>query len=295
MRARSEHQSMSPARARPNPAPTATPSTFTITGTGQSCTATTDSASWRMAVNLLPSHPGSAPPGFFTMSAPEQKSPLAPVRITQRASDAEISRNASRMVSHMFIEHAFLVPGRSSVTVTRPASSRTTFTCSSVIIGGPPGSRRGSESATCRSVVQHLRRSGSVEVPSARTGGYDRPMSQAVPDPVDGEVDWHRRVVGRSLKTAQARSIDRGAALIHAAAALLERSDGDGFTVQDVADEAKQSLRTLYQYFESKDDLLLAVFEEAMRTYARVVEAAIVDLADPLERLGGALLAAGRL
>ena len=120
-------------------------------------------------------------------------------------------------------------------------------------------------------------------------------MSQAVPDPVDGEIDWHRRVVGRSLKTAQARSIDRGAALIRAAAALLERSDGDGFTVQDVADEAKQSLRTLYQYFESKDDLLLAVFEEAMRTYARMVEAAIVDLVDPLERLGGALLAAGRL
>ena len=58
---------------------------------------------------------------------------------------------------------------------------------------------------------------------------------------------------------------------MQAAARLLERSNGDRFTVQEVADEAGQSLRTLYQYFESKDDLLLAVFEEAMRTYARMI------------------------
>ena len=95
------------------------------------------------------------------------------------------------------------------------------------------------------------------------------------------EADWHRRVVGRSLRTATKRSIDRGSSLIQAAATLLERSNGDGFTVQDVADEAGQSLRTLYQYFESKDDLLLAVFEEAMRTYARLIRNAIVDLDDP--------------
>jgi AcrR family transcriptional regulator len=76
---------------------------------------------------------------------------------------------------------------------------------------------------------------------------------------------------------------------------LLERSGRDTFTVQDVADEAGQSLRTLYQYFESKDDLLLAVFEEAMLTYARAVRTAIVDLTDPLERLAGALIAFARL
>jgi hypothetical protein len=32
------------------------------------------------------------------------------------------------------------------------------------------------------------------------------------------EADWHRRVVGRSLKTATERSIDRGSRLIRAAA-----------------------------------------------------------------------------
>ena len=112
---------------------------------------------------------------------------------------------------------------------------------------------------------------------------------------IDETADWQRRVVGRSLRGATERSIDRGGTLIRCAAALLERSNGDGFTVQDVADEAGQSLRTLYQYFESKDDLLLAVFEEAMRTYARAVRKAIVDLDDPLERLGGAIVASLRM
>ena len=111
----------------------------------------------------------------------------------------------------------------------------------------------------------------------------------------DQSADWHARVVRRSLRTATKRSIDRGSGLIRAAAALLERSKGDGFTVQDVADEAGQSLRTLYQYFESKDDLLLAVFEESMRTYARMLRNAVVDLSDPLERLGGAIVAAVRM
>jgi AcrR family transcriptional regulator len=119
-------------------------------------------------------------------------------------------------------------------------------------------------------------------------------------DPEDGNgddstADWHRRVVGRSLQNARKRSIDRGSSLIRAAATLLERSGGDGFTVQDVADEAGQSLRTLYQYFESKDDLLLAVFEEAMRTYARLITDAVAELSDPLDRLAGAMIAAVRL
>ncbi|MDZ7675362.1 MAG: TetR/AcrR family transcriptional regulator [Acidimicrobiales bacterium] len=113
--------------------------------------------------------------------------------------------------------------------------------------------------------------------------------------PADEAADWQRRVVGRSLKTARQRSIDRGASLIAAAEALLKRSGGDGFTVQDVADEAGQSLRTLYQYFESKDDLLLAVFEEAMRTYARLIADAITGLEDPLERLAGAIIAAAAM
>jgi AcrR family transcriptional regulator len=110
-----------------------------------------------------------------------------------------------------------------------------------------------------------------------------------------GDAAWHGRVVGRSLQGAQRRSIDRGARLIRAAAKVLERTNGESLTVQDVADEAGQSLRTLYQYFASKDDLLLAVFEEAMRTYAHIVRAAIDAIDDPLERLAGGIIASARM
>jgi AcrR family transcriptional regulator len=108
-------------------------------------------------------------------------------------------------------------------------------------------------------------------------------------------ADWHRRVVGRSLDGARKRSIDRGARLIRAAEAVLERSGGSGLTVQEVADEAGQSLRTLYQYFESKDDLLLAVFEEAMHTYAHMIRAAITEFSEPVERLAAGILASVRI
>jgi AcrR family transcriptional regulator len=108
-------------------------------------------------------------------------------------------------------------------------------------------------------------------------------------------ADWERRVVARSLRAAAERSVDRSRNLIRAAAAVLERANGDDITVQEVAEEAGQSLRTLYQYFESKDDLLLAVFEEAMRLYARLIEGAIADLDDPLDRVAGAVVAAVRM
>jgi len=119
------------------------------------------------------------------------------------------------------------------------------------------------------------------------------PATNARPEVADqlAPADWHRRVVDRSLGSATRKSIDRGAALIQAAAALLERSGGESFTVQQVADEAGQSLRTLYQYFESKDDLALAVYEVAMERYAQMIRSSIRGLDDPLERLAGAVVA----
>jgi AcrR family transcriptional regulator len=111
----------------------------------------------------------------------------------------------------------------------------------------------------------------------------------------DTVAGWQRRVVDRSLDDAKRRSIDRGARLIRAAAKVLDRTHGESLTVQEVADEAGQSLRTLYQYFSSKDDLLLAVYEEAMRTYARLITAAVKSLQDPLERLAGGIMASARM
>lgn len=147
------------------------------------------------------------------------------------------------------------------------------------------------------------RRAGVRDTAAAREAAPAPPLETAPAgrgpaepaDPAGDGVHWHGRVVGRSLRVAQQRSIDNGAKLIRAAARVLERNGGASLTVQEVADEAGQSLRTLYQYFASKDDLLLAVHEEAMRTFARLTAAAIAGLTDPVERLAGALIASGRM
>ncbi len=74
----------------------------------------------------------------------------------------------------------------------------------------------------------------------------------------------------------------------------MERTRGDAFTVQDVATEAGQSLRSFYQHFGSKDDLFVAVFEEAMHVYAHLLQQAIDRHDDPLDRLiAGAVAVAG--
>ena len=129
----------------------------------------------------------------------------------------------------------------------------------------------------------------------SRAGSTEATGISSEDDPSEVVPDWQQRVVTRSLRTATKRSIDRGSTLIRAAATLLERSNGDGITVQGVANEAGQSLRTLYQYFESKDDLLLAVFEEAMKQYALMILNSIASLDDPLDRLVGGVIAAASM
>ena len=135
----------------------------------------------------------------------------------------------------------------------------------------PATSRRGWRRSASRGRPTSRAASRASENGTGQGSKVSFSMTDSVPEQLDGETgaDWHRRVVGRSLRKAADRSVDRGMNLIRAAATVLDRSGGEDITVQEVADEAGQSLRTLYQYFESKDDLLLAVFEEAMRTYAR--------------------------
>jgi AcrR family transcriptional regulator len=111
----------------------------------------------------------------------------------------------------------------------------------------------------------------------------------------DTEPGWRNRVLERSLGKATRRSLDRGAALVTAAGTLLDRSNGDGFTVQEVADEAGQSLRSFYRHFSSKDDLLLAVLEESTLNYVHSIEREASAFDDPLDRLAAALFAANRL
>ena len=65
----------------------------------------------------------------------------------------------------------------------------------------------------------------------------------------------------------------------------MTNPDGDEVTVQNVADRAGLSLRAFYRHFPSKDELLLAVFEEAIRANAQHLQQEIAASDEPLERV----------
>src|SRR5262249_1029553 len=76
---------------------------------------------------------------------------------------------------------------------------------------------------------------------------------------------WRQRAVSKSLSAARSRAEQRVQALLDAAFALIDESGTTQFTIQEVVDRSKQSLRGFYQYFESKDELLFALLEETIR------------------------------
>jgi AcrR family transcriptional regulator len=92
--------------------------------------------------------------------------------------------------------------------------------------------------------------------------------------------------VARSLDSARVRAEKRVQRFIDAAFDLIsESAPGTDFTVQDVVERSGQSLRSFYQYFGGKQELLLALFEESVRSTADDLWDRIRDEQDPLERL----------
>ena len=57
------------------------------------------------------------------------------------------------------------------------------------------------------------------------------------------------------------------------------------FTVQEVVDRSGQSLRSFYQYFGGKHELLLALFEESVQSTTEYLRDKVLREDDPLERL----------
>ena len=86
-----------------------------------------------------------------------------------------------------------------------------------------------------------------------------------------GTTQWQERTVERSLGAARERAITRGGMFIAAAVDLLRTTGKADFTVQEVVDRAGLSLRSFYQHFASKDDLLLALIEETVQRHLGTV------------------------
>jgi AcrR family transcriptional regulator len=109
-------------------------------------------------------------------------------------------------------------------------------------------------------------------------------------EPVTGETavagsTRRELAVARVLDPARARAETKVQAFLDAALDLTSRTAGQDFTVQEVVERSGQSLRSFYQYFDGKYDLLLALFEDSLRKAAAQLRQQIDEESTPLDRL----------
>jgi AcrR family transcriptional regulator len=113
-------------------------------------------------------------------------------------------------------------------------------------------------------------------------------MSADDPNPDEGDEaapSWREQAVARSLDPARVRAEARVQRFLDAALELMAGDPSKEFTVQEVVERSGQSLRSFYQYFAGKYELLLALFEESVRSTAEVLRASVAEEDDPLARL----------
>ncbi|MFD5002961.1 TetR/AcrR family transcriptional regulator [Streptomyces mutabilis] len=111
-------------------------------------------------------------------------------------------------------------------------------------------------------------------------------MSVVPADPVEPpEPAWRQRAVERSTRAAKLRAEQRVQRFLDAAQELIADKGTTDFTVQEVVERSRQSLRSFYQHFDGKHELLLALFEDALSRSATEMRERVLAVADPLERL----------
>jgi AcrR family transcriptional regulator len=111
-------------------------------------------------------------------------------------------------------------------------------------------------------------------------------MSAVPAEPVETpEPAWRQRAVERSTRAAKLRAEQRVQRFLDAAQELIADKGTTDFTVQEVVERSRQSLRSFYQHFDGKHELLLALFEDALSTSAAEIREKAAAGRDPLERL----------
>jgi AcrR family transcriptional regulator len=99
------------------------------------------------------------------------------------------------------------------------------------------------------------------------------------------EPAWRQRAVERSTRAAKLRAEQRVQRFLDSAQELISERGATDFTVQEVVDRSKQSLRSFYQHFDGKHELLLALFEDALANSAAEIREAAYAESEPLDRL----------
>lgn len=101
---------------------------------------------------------------------------------------------------------------------------------------------------------------------------------------VEAGARWRERAVERSTRPARVKAAERAQQFLTAAREIIQDKESIDFTVQQVVDRSGQSLRSFYQHFDGKHELLLALYEEEVGQLARRLRAA-TESGEPLARL----------
>lgn len=96
---------------------------------------------------------------------------------------------------------------------------------------------------------------------------------------------WRQRAVERSLGAARTEALNRSDQFLEAAMELLHETGRIDFTVQDILDRSHLSLRAFYKFFGSKDELLLALFEELLGAFVAELRSEVEAETDPRAQL----------
>ncbi len=114
----------------------------------------------------------------------------------------------------------------------------------------------------------------------------DKSAVDSEPASAEPAVSWRELAVARSLDSARVRAESRVQRFLDAALELMNEGDaGKDFTVQEVVERSGQSLRSFYQYFGGKHELLLALFEESVRSTTDLLRDKIAEEDDAIGRL----------
>src|SRR5258705_12512514 len=91
--------------------------------------------------------------------------------------------------------------------------------------------------------------------------------------------------------TRAPRQDNRRAQLLDAAARLFRTRGFHATSMRDIAKAVGMLSGSIYYHFDSKDEMLLAVYEEGERRVAQAVDAAVVTETSPWRRLEAACAA----
>lgn len=92
-----------------------------------------------------------------------------------------------------------------------------------------------------------------------------------------------------TVATVGTRQIEVSDRLVESARALMWEAGGPSFTVNQVVAAAGASLKSFYRCFESKDELLVALFDDDARRGAKALATVVDGEGDPIDRLRAAV------